>query len=212
MNFLEIINKCLLELNYRQVNSLSELVKNDHQRIKTIINIVNQDICSAVNWNFLLRKTTVEIPENTTEMDNPIYGRILYFLVDGKKYRYESDVESFLTGEAKDCAYSFYADKLLFGKSDIPRTAEIIYYTKNGAVDKDGNEKTEMTEATDCSIIPMPFDQQLLTYGTCLRLKANPSYIRFSYWMGMYKEALANLKSTSSINSQDAPFVRIFRQ
>ena len=69
-----------------------------------------------------------------------------------------------------------------------------------------------MTEATDCSIIPMPFDQQLLTYGTCLRLKANPSYIRFSYWMSMYREALANLKSTSSIDSQDAPFVRLFRQ
>jgi hypothetical protein len=33
MNFLELINKCLLELNYKQVSSFAELVKNDHKKI-----------------------------------------------------------------------------------------------------------------------------------------------------------------------------------
>lgn len=212
MNFLEIINKCLLELNYRQVNSFSELVKNDHKKIKTIINIINQEICSANNWNFLLRKTTLTIPANTTEVNNIINGRILYLIVDGKKFQYTDDVENFLTGKGKNGTYSKYADKLLFPKSANARTAQIVYYTKNCVIDANGNEKMEMTSATDSSIIPIPFDVQLLTYGTCLRLKANPSYIRFSYWMSMYKEALANLKSTSSIDSKDAPVVRLFRQ
>ena len=212
MNFLNIINKCLLELNYRQVNAFSELVKNDHKRIKTIINIVNQEICSANNWNFLLRKSDITIPANTVEIDNSINGRILYLLVDGEKYRYIDDVELFLTENASGSVYSSYADKLLFSKAVKPRNAQVVYYTKNCAKDAQGNEKTEMIEPTDSSIIPSPFDEQLLTYGTCLRLKANPSYIRFSYWMSMYKEALANLKSTSSINSKDAPAVRLFRQ
>lgn len=212
MNFLDIINKCLLELNYRQVNAFSELIKNDHKRIKTIINIVNQEICSANNWNFLLRKTDIIIPANTIEIKNTIHGRILHLLVNGKKYNFIDDVEPFLTCQARDYTYSICSDKLLFGKSDKTRNAQIVYYTKNCVIDSQGNEKAEMTEPTDCSIIPYPFDEQLLTYGTCLRLKANPSYIRFSYWMSMYKEALANLKSTSCINSQDAPVVRLFRQ
>ena len=83
MNYLDIINKCLLELNYRQVSSFAELVKNDHKRIKSIINIINQEICAASNWNFLLRKTTFTIPANTTEVSKTINGRILYLLVDG---------------------------------------------------------------------------------------------------------------------------------
>lgn len=212
MNFLEIINKCLLELNYRQVNSFNELVKNDHKRIKTIINVINREICCGNNWNFLLRKTILTIPPNTVEIDNTINGRILYILINGQKYEYSDDVEAFLTGNGKANTYSQCADKLLFCAADEERTLQVVYYTKNCAKDANGNEKAEMTEATDTTIIPMPFAEQLLTYGTCLRLKANPSYIRFSYWMSMYKEALANLKSTSSIDACDAPFVRLFRQ
>lgn len=212
MNFLEIINKCLLELNYRQVNSFSELVKNDHKRIMAIINIINEEICTATNWNFLLRKTTLTIPANTVEVDNDINGRILYLLIDSKKYKYVEDIEGFLTDSTKQCTYSICADKLLFPKSTSSRTAQVVYYTKNCVQDAQGNEKQEMSQATDSSVIPAPFDEQLLVYGTCLRLKANPSYIRFSYWMSMYKEALANLRSTSSIDSNYAPVVRLLRQ
>ena len=56
MNYLEIINKCLVELNYKQVNSFSELTKNEHKKLKNIINIINSEICSLDKWNFLLRK------------------------------------------------------------------------------------------------------------------------------------------------------------
>ena len=140
MNFLEIINKCLLELNYRQVNAFSELVKNDHNKIKTIINIVNQEICTANNWTFLLRKTDIIIPSDTIETDNTINGRILYMLVDGKKYKYNDDVELFLTENAKGAEYSNYSSKLLFPKSHSIRHAQVVYYTKNCVIDAQGNE------------------------------------------------------------------------
>ena len=32
MNYLELINKCLVELNYKQVNTFSELTKNEHNK------------------------------------------------------------------------------------------------------------------------------------------------------------------------------------
>nr|DAH88791.1 MAG TPA: hypothetical protein [Caudoviricetes sp.] len=37
MNYLEIINKCLVELNYKQVNSFSELTKNEHKKASLVI-------------------------------------------------------------------------------------------------------------------------------------------------------------------------------
>ena len=44
MNYLELINKCLVELNYKQVNAFSELTKNDHKKLKNIIMITIFDV------------------------------------------------------------------------------------------------------------------------------------------------------------------------
>ena len=211
MNFLELINKCLLELNYKQINRMSELVKNDHKKIVSIINTVNKEICNTDLWNFLLRRTELNIPANTSEIVNPINGRILFLIIDGKKYKYCEDIEPFLTGHVHNNIYSILNEKLLFPKFKENKTATIVYYTKNCVLDSDDEEKEDFTSETDVSIIPMPFAEQLLVYGTCLRLKANPSYVRFNYWLSMYKEALLNLKSKTSIYAKDAPKVRLHR-
>lgn len=212
MNFLELINKCLLELNYKQVGTFSELIKNDHKKIMTTLNIVNQEICNTENWNFLFRKTTLSIPANTNEVTNTINGRILHLFIDGQKYKYVEDIEPFLNNKAQDCTYSICNDKLLFPKFKENKTAQIVFYTRNSAISQNNTEKDEMTLETDSSLIPMPFVQQLLVYGTCLRVKANPSYIKFSYWISMYKEALMNLKSKTSIDAKNSPVVKLYRQ
>ena len=212
MNFLELINKCLLELNYREVNSFAELVKNDHKKIITILNIINQEICNSYNWNFLLRKTSVTIPVNATEVENNIKGRILHLFIDGKKYQYTDDIEPFITSSAKDCTYSVFNNKFLFPKSDKVRSANVIYYTKNCASNANDEEKELMSDPTDYSLLPDPFAQQLLVYGTCMRLKANPTYIRFNYWLSMYKEALANLRAKTSVDAQNSPHIRLLRE
>ncbi|MDY6310812.1 MAG: hypothetical protein SPL70_04450 [Cyanobacteriota bacterium] len=213
MNFFEIINNCLLELNYRQVNNFSELIKNDHKKLISIINIINKEICSAHNWNFLLRNQTIIIPKKSSKwVQNPVNGRILHLIIDNKKYKFVENFEQFLLGQGHDFTYSICNDKLFFPKFKTEKTAQVIYYSKNCAVSKNGTEKEDLTDPDDCSLIPMPFAQQLLTYGACLRLKANPSYIRFSYWMSMYKEALVNLKSKTCIDSHYSPHVILHRQ
>ena len=211
MNFLELINKCLLELNYRQVNAFSELIKNDHNRIKTIMNLINKEICSVEGWNFLLKRETLTLKAGETEVDNTVNGRILYLFIDGNKYNFVDDVESFIAGNAKSGTYSSFSDKLIFPKFDKDKKIDIIYYTKNCVIDIDGLEKIDLINEKDKSVIPMPFVEQLLVYGTCLRLKANPQYYKFSYWMSMYKEALANLKSKTSASYLNAPVVKLFR-
>lgn len=211
MNFLELINKCLLELNYRQVNAFSELTKNDHKRIITILNIINKEICATECWNFLLRRTQVKFNANSTEIQNPINGRILYLFIDGKRYEFDENIASFLSGNQKSQTYSIFDNKLLFPKFDRDKKLDIIYYTKDCVQNEQGKEKSDFETSTDKSLIPMPFVEQLLVYGTCMRLKANPQYFKFSYWMSMYKEAMANLKSKSTIATSNTPTIKLSR-
>lgn len=211
MNFLNLINKCLLELNFRQVNKFSELVKNDHKRIVSILNVINNEVCNAEKWNFLLRNTKLTFPEKTSEIKNTIPGRIWYLIIDGQKYKYIDDVEPFLTGKNPAGAFSICADKILLPKFSEKKDVNILYYSKYGIVDENGEEKENFENETDKSLIPMPFAEQILVYGTCLRVKANPQHIKFAYWMSMYKEALLNLKSKSSGYVLTAPSVILHR-
>lgn len=211
MNFLELINKCLLELNYKQVNSFAELVKYDHKRIMNIINLINKEICHIEPWNFMLKKTKLNLPANSIEIKNTVDGRILHLFIDGKKYEFSENFEPFLTNNPPSSRYSICGDKLLFPNFDSEKTIDVVYYANKCALSESGDEKENLVAADDLSIIPMPFAEQLLVYGTCLRLKANPQHIKFSYWLSMYKEALLNLKSKSSIYALYSPTVRLHR-
>ena len=212
MNFFEIINECLLELNYKQVNAFSELIKNDHKRIITILNIINKEICASEGWNFLLRRTTTTLSAGSSEITNSVNGRILYLFVGEERHDYCEDVESFILGNPKLNTYSSFGNKLLFPKYDEDKTLDIIYYTNNCAEDGEGNEKTKLEYSDDVPLIPMPYAEPLLIYGTCLRLKANTEHFKFPYWQGMYNEALRNMKSKTSIAFGHAPQINLFRR
>ncbi len=212
MNFFEIINECLLELNYKQVSAFSELIKNDHKRIITILNIINKEICACEGWDFLLRKATATLSAGSNEIQNTVNGRILYLFVGGVRHDYCEDVESFVSGNPKVNTYSSFADKLLFPKYDEDKTLDIVYYTNNCAKDGEGNEKAKLEDPDDVPLIPMPYAEPLLIYGTCLRLKANTEHFKFPYWQGMYNEALRNMKSKTNIAFRHAPQINLFRR
>lgn len=212
MNYFELVNKCLVELNYKQVNTFSELTKNDHKKIKNIINVINKEVCMYDNWNFKLRKTEVELPAKTSEIDNPIEGRIASIVIDGHVYKYFDKPDEFIMSKAPSGTYSCFADKLLLPEFDKDKQINIIYYTANTAVDVDGSEKKELELEQDSSLIPAVFAEPILVYGTCMRLKANPQHVKFSYWLSMYNSALANMRSKISIDSQSSPCVRTLRR
>lgn len=211
MNFLELINKCLVELNYKQVNAFSELVKNDHKKIKNILNMINTEICRFDKWNFLLRKRRIVLPKHTGELDNTINGRIDLVLIDGKEYKYCDDFEKFLTNSQKPYTYSCFNDKFLFPIFNEDKNVDIIYYTANNSMDGSGTEKQNLKNENDVSLIPDPFAEPILVYGTCMRLKANPQHVKFNYWLSMYKDAIANLRSRNCISADYSPNVKLFR-
>lgn len=212
MNYLEIINKCLVELNYKKVTKFEELVKNDHQKIKNILNIINAEICTFDNWNFLLRKKTLVLPANTTEIINTVNGKIHTLSIDGKKLNYTSDFEGLLlSNNNSPSIYGVLNDVLILPKYNKSKNIEVIYYTNNFVKDTEGNEKARLENATDESLIPQPFVEPLLIYGTCMKIKANPQYSKFSYWMSMYKENLATMRSKLCTDVQQSPCIVIKR-
>lgn len=212
MNYLELINKCLVELNYKQVNAFSELIKNDHKKLKNIINIINSEICSLDKWNFLLRKEVLQLKKNSGELENTIDGRIKTIIIDGVKYEYFKDFEKFFTNSQPQNTYSLFNDKILLPIFNQDKNVEIYYYTKNCVKNIEGHEKYNFENEEDVSLIPAPFVEPLIVYGACMRLKGNPKHVRFSYWLNMYKDALANLRSKVAETLDEYPTVKMFRR
>lgn len=212
MNYIEIINKCLAELNYKKVNTAAELVKNDHLKLKNILKIINSEICMFDNWNFLLRKQTLQLPANTTEIKNTINGKINTLCIDGKKLTYTSDFERFLLTNVENThCYSVLNDMLLLPKYQKDKQIDVIYYTNNFVKAEDGKEKAKFEKETDESLIPEPFSEPLLVYGACMKMKANPQYGKFSYWMSMYKENIATMRSKLCTDVQQSPHIVLKR-
>ena len=85
-----------MELNYKKVRTFDELIKNDHTKIKNILNIINSEICTFDNWNFLLRKKILKLPKGATEILNTVNGKINTLSIDGQKYIYTQDFEAFV--------------------------------------------------------------------------------------------------------------------
>ena len=211
MNHFELINKCLVELNYKTCNSFTDLIKNDHEKIKNIINIVNAEVCGSDNWNFLLRKLQIFLPKNTGEIKNTIQGRLHSIYIDGIKYEYFSDFEKFFLNKQPSRTFSVFNDKILFPIFTENKKVEIVYYTNYFAQNENGEDIPSMKEEKDMSVIPLPFAEPILVYGTCMRLKGNSEYSKFSYWYGMYKDSLASLRSKISSNAFETPSIKIIR-
>lgn len=212
MNYLELINKCLVELNYKQVNAFSELTKNDHKKLKNIINVINTEICNSDRWNFLQRKVVLTLPKNTGEIENPIEGRISTIIVGGTKLTYCEDFEKFFLNSQPQGTYSLYDNKILLPMFNKDKSVEVLYYTKNCAKSADGAEKFSLENFDDTSLIPDMFSEPLLVYGACMRLKGNPEHVRFNYWLSMYKDALANMRSRICPSVDEIPSVKMFRR
>lgn len=212
MNYFELINKCLIEMNYKTCDEFTDLVKNDHVKIKNILNVINAEVCSFDNWNFLLRKEEIYLPKNTSEFLNNINGRIHSIYIDNKKYNFFSDFEKFMLNKQPAESYTVFNDKILVPIFDSDKTIEVIYYTSNFAQDSSGFDISAMSAEKDASVIPVPFVEPILVYGTCMRFKGNAEYAKFSFWYGMYKDSLANMRAKIGANAMETPQIILKRQ
>lgn len=211
MNYFDLVNKCLVELNYKQVNSFNELTKNDHKKIKNILRLLNTEICNYENWDFRLRKTELKLPANTNTIPNSVNGKIASIIVDGHVFKYQNDTDKIHLTKSLSNSYSIFNNTIILPSFNTDKTLNIIYYTSNTTIDSNNTEKLELELEDDKTIIPQVFAEPLLIYGTCLRLKANPQHVKFSYWLSMYNQAFANMKSKISPYANYYPQVKMHR-
>ena len=211
MNYFEIINKCLVELGYKQVSAFAELTKNDHKKLKNIINVINSTICRYDNWYFMMRKTNLTLNAGQTELENTINGRIIKLVIDNAEYNYLINYEDYASGTIPEKSLTVNGNNLVFPKFDSDKNITVTYYTKNTAISSDGTEKSMLETETDIPMIPEPYVEPLLVYGSCMRLKSNPQHVKFSYWYGMYKDTLAEMKSQISVSAKEMPYIKMHR-
>jgi len=211
MNYFNLINLCLQELNYKQVSDFGELVKSDHKRIKELVNRINSVIINSADWLFLQRTKDFELLPDTYLYPIDKIGRIDFITLDGLKLRYNPNYAAFLNQYEIASGFSIFNDKILFKASDKARNGTIYYYTSNCAKSTDGTEKLSLENADDETLLPDLSAQNAIIFGVCLQFKSNPEHPKFKYWLAMYNDAMSNLRSAQVLSGAHSPKIVINR-
>ncbi len=209
MNYFEIFNKVMLELNYRKIAVFANIYKTEHLRILENINRVNADVLSAFEWDFLARRKVLRVEAGEISAKEPVEGKILKVFEGKKRLKYNPFYELFYQNSAPNGAYGVFGDEFLIQKADKPRDFTIFYQTNKIVKRADGTHSEQMTFEDDESLIPQPFAEQILVYGTCIKTKANPNFPKFGVWNSLFKSALVSLRAKSTLTNEDAPSVRL---
>lgn len=194
MNYFEIINKTLVELNYAPVATYSDLTKIEHKRLMDVINRLNKEICN-LNPNFyfrqIIKKTTLY--SDKTEYSLDINGKISKVVGEKGEYSFEPDYTKFFGSLAPQMAYSFYGGKYIFSPADDKIC--IFYSTDNFVIAKNDELKSDFSSETDKSIIPENFQEKLFINGGAYNFKQNSAHPKYAHWKQEYNKALSELMS-----------------
>lgn len=198
MKYFDLINRCLTEMNYREANSWNALTLNDHKRLKEVIRRLNSQICVSDDWPFLQRHAIFKILKRQSFVHNPISGKLDVLMIDDAEYTYSPDYKRFLKNNPLSGHFSTYHNHILLPQFNKEVECRIFYNTDYSARDASFEEKKYLENQDDESLIPEPFQEPLLVYGACMRLKSNTEHNKFKFWYSMYTDALATLRSKCS--------------
>lgn len=211
MNYLELINKCLVELNYKSVGAFDDLITGDHKRLKEIINRLNNELVLGYDWSFREAKSMITLISGEFEHYYPIDGKISAVYYDDNKCFFEPDYEKFYRDVNHEQAYSIYANKFLMGAFDEDTDINIFYYSNKPAKSTTGELKDELSLESDESVIPAEYASNVLVYGACMRFKAMPNHPKYKHWSGEYLRALRSLQGANIKCEGQEPAIKVNR-
>ncbi|MCQ2957373.1 MAG: hypothetical protein MJ180_00560 [Candidatus Gastranaerophilales bacterium] len=196
MNYFELINKTLIELNYQPVSTFDELTKIEHKRLMNIFNRLNKEICNLDDkFQFRQMIKNVNLSSDKKEYSISISGKIEKVVGNDIVYNFEPDYTKFYMIACPKNSYGFYGEKFLFS----PQNDKIkIFYSTDMFVK--GNEnilKNDFEKATDESIIPENFVEKLFINGGAYNFKQDTSHPKYVHWKTEYDKALNELLSSS---------------
>lgn len=211
MNFLELINLTLQELNYKQVSSFSELVKPDHKKIMNIVSRVNDILLDSCDWQFMLRELVLDVPANAERVKIPPDTKIKAVYVDGCELYFSDKCEVYLAGRGFSNHYSVFDGSILLTPVNAPRSLKIVYVTKNHAKNAAGEEVARLVDGSDETLLPDEHARSALVYGACVQFKSNPQHPKYKHWLDGFIDARAKMRSTSEHIAQKAPEIKLPR-
>ena len=101
MNYFEIFNKVLLELNYRAVQTFDAIYKSEHKKILDAINRVNNEVLASYEWDFLEKQTLLDVLEGQNTYQLPFKGCIKAVYKDSERVLYTANSEDLLSGKLR---------------------------------------------------------------------------------------------------------------
>lgn len=205
MNFLEILNKALVELNFKQITSLSSS-KIDQIKLRNAVNRINKDVVLSNNYWFRQKKTTLSI-DDSIEYTNPATGKILCIKNDSIEYRFEPDYTKIYDGTSNGLVYSFFGGEILFPSAT--ETVDIYYLTDNPAINSAGTEISEMTVTTDIPLIPEKYQESILVNGACMAFKAMTTHPKYPHWRKEYINGISQLNAECLNSDDERPSISI---
>jgi len=205
MNYLELINLTLQELNFKTVDTFSALVKPDHKRILNIVNRVNDIILDSCDWQFMMREYTLDIPKGASGAELPEMLKIKTIFDNGEPLVYTEEYERHLNGRGFVNEFALFGGKLLVAPQKRDRSLKIIYATKNHAKNAQGQEIPRLVRGDDETLIPPVHAQNVIVYGSCLQFKSSPEHPKYKYWLGMFTDSRAAMRASNEYISPKAP-------
>ena len=203
--YFDIFKKVLNELSWREVSSFEEIEKSEHKRVLNLINMTNSDVLSSYIWDFQIEKQEIEVEQDETTIMSDFGGRIISVWENSNKYRYIHPTQLNPKTSNRADIYSNIGNLIITTPQKHKRKLSVIYVSELYAQDAEGNKKAIMQNSDDTSILPLPYMEQILVYGTLIRVKANPSFAKFNYWRTLYYSAITNLRATGAKSSEDTP-------
>ncbi len=203
--YFDIFKKVLNELSWREVSSFEEIEKSEHKRVLNLINMTNSDVLSSYIWDFQIEKQEIELERDATTIMSDFGGRIISVWENSKKYKYVHPTQLNPKFSNRTDVYSNIGNLIITTPQKQDRKLSVIYVSDLYAQDSNGTKKAIMQNSDDTSIIPLPYVEQILVYGTLIRVKANPSFAKFNYWRTLYYNAITNLRASGTKSRENTP-------
>ena len=211
MNFLELINLTLQELNYKPVSSFGDLIKPDHKKIMTIVSRMNDILLDSFDWEFMLRECVLPVSANVDHVELPFEMRVKTAYLDDRELFFTDKCELFLAGNGVSGCYSIFNRAVYVVPKNEPRTLKLLYITKNHAKNARGEEVATLVNGDDVSLVPDEYARTALVYGACVQFKSNPQHPKYRHWLSGFVEARAQMRAALEHVAYQPPKIRLPR-
>lgn len=208
--YFEIFTKILNEMSWREVSDFDAIEKTEHKRVLNLINATNSDVLCSYVWDFQIEKKDITVQKNTTVIEENFNGRIISINEGSKKYIFVHPSRISDVTNSRSNIYSINGNSIITNPSMHERKLTLTYVSNCCAINSKGEKITQMSAKNDTSILPMPYLEPILVYGTLIKVKANPSFAKFGYWRTLYLNAVTSLRSNGAKTIEDTPRINIY--